>query len=276
MTESLEPILKKALENIDAQKTAACIDVGVLGLYIEGKLSYKEAVDAEEHINSCLFCLNQVVELKELLYLRHHSTPLSPQVHENIMALFPKKPEPEKKSLRDVLTSLIQTIYHFLSITSGRWRYAAVPVAAVATLVIVYVLLSHLTFGPEKPRQIAKLPGEKDSTFSTGFSSDRSSKTDKEAQHPLAIHEAKAPIILETQNVEDTFESVKKIIQSHNGKLIDFSWKEGEIAIVFNLRAQEEGPLFSELGELGTLRVEREGFRDKKGDVVLFLKEKKM
>lgn len=280
MTKSFEPILKKAFKNIETQKTAACIDIGILGLYIQGKLQKEEMVQTEEHIGSCLYCLNQVVELKELLYLQRHSAPLSSHALENIRALLPKKPKPEKRTLKDIFSSLIGTIYDFLTTPLRQWRYATIPIAAAATLVVMYVLLNNLIFSPEKPREIAKIPGEKDSTYPLGFSSDRPPKTnktpEKRADVLLVLKEAKTPIILETQNIDHTFERVRKVIQSHNGKLIDFFWMENEMGVIFTVKAQEETGLLNELAELGRLKVEREGYRDKKGNIILFLKEKKM
>lgn len=280
MTESIEPILKKAFKNIETQKTAACIDIGILGLYIEGKLQKEEMIQTEEHIGSCLYCLNQVVELKELIYLQRHTAPLSSHVLENIRALLPEKREPEKKMLKDIFSSLIQTFYDFLTTPLRQWRYATVPIATAIALVFIYVLLNHFIFSPGKPREIAKIPGEKDSAFPVGFSSDRPPKTDKTPQEKtdalLALKEAKTPITLEAQNIDRTFERVRKVIQSHNGKLIDFFWMENEMGLIFTVRAEKETQLLNELAEFGTLRAEREGYRDKKGNVVLILKEKKM
>jgi hypothetical protein len=279
MTEPFEPILKKAFKNIETQKTTACIDIRILGLYIQGRLPKEEMVRTEEHIGSCLYCLNQVVELKELLFLQRHGAPLSSHVLGNIRALLPKKPAPEKKTLKEVFSSSIQTIYNFFTVPLRQWRYATVPIAAAAALIFIYVLLNHLIFSPEKPRGMAKIPGERDSTYPLGFSSDRPPKIDKtpeeRADAILALKEAKTPIILEAQNIDRAFERVRKVIQSHNGKLIDFFWMENEMGVIFTVKLREETQLLNELAELGRLKVEREGYRDKKGNIVLFLKEKK-
>ncbi len=54
MTNLLESVLQKALKNMEFQKTPACLDLEILGLYIEGKLPKGEKIRAEDHIGSCL------------------------------------------------------------------------------------------------------------------------------------------------------------------------------------------------------------------------------
>ena len=67
---------------------------------------------------------------------------------------------------------------------------------------------------------------------------------------------------------------VRKLIQAHNGKMVEALWSEKNIKLIFSLGREEEVSLFNELTKLGRIKVEKEGYRDKKGNIVVFLKER--
>jgi len=81
-------------------------------------------------------------------------------------------------------------------------------------------------------------------------------------------------IIIETGDVDDAFERVRGIIQSHNGKMVEALWLEKKVKLIFSLGREQEGPFFDELNKLGTARIEKEGYRNKNGNIVVFLKER--
>ena len=108
---------------------------------------------------------------------------------------------------------------------------------------------------PEKPFEIEKILGKQ--VFTT-----------------LSLKEVKNPIIIETGDIESTFEQVRRLIKAHNGNMQEAIWIEKGIKLIFNLRREEETSLFNEINKLGRTKIEKEGYRDKKGNIVIFLKEK--
>jgi hypothetical protein len=253
MAVSFESKFKKYLKNIEIMKTPSCLDTDTIGFYIENKLPKGEKIRVEKHISSCLYCLNQLTELKELVYFQKQSVPLPSHLLQKIKGLFPKEEKPQKDFLKDIFSPLIQRISDFLTFPVRQWRYATVSIATA--LVVIFIFIVYKGFSPEKPYEIVKIPGGK--AFTT-----------------LGLKEVKNPIILETGDIDSTFEQVRKLIQVHNGKMIEAKWFEKEITLVFNVRREKESSLFNELNNLGRIRIEKEGYRDRKGNIVVLLKER--
>lgn len=68
MSKDFEEVLKKFIQEAEAYKTPQCLEVETLWHYIEDKLSLSEKAGAEKHLDSCLYCLNLLVELKSFLH----------------------------------------------------------------------------------------------------------------------------------------------------------------------------------------------------------------
>lgn len=139
-----ESKLKSVLKNTDSLKTPSCFDTVVIGLYIEEKLSKEERKNVEEHIKSCLFCLNQLNEMKELLYYQSKEVPIPHHLMEKLKDLYPKG---EKKySYENVFSSFITKIKEFLSFPIRHWRYSVVSVVSIC----LTILISLSLLKPEK------------------------------------------------------------------------------------------------------------------------------
>jgi hypothetical protein len=46
--------------------------------------------NVEAHIQSCLYCLGQLTEMKELLYMVSEAGPVSPELEKKLSGLFSK------------------------------------------------------------------------------------------------------------------------------------------------------------------------------------------
>ena len=68
------------MKEIDTLRTLECLDTVSIGLFAEGKLGDEEKQRAEEHLLTCLYCLKQLVDMKEMLYYEKHPTPISPEL----------------------------------------------------------------------------------------------------------------------------------------------------------------------------------------------------
>ena len=253
MTNPFESILQKTLKNMESQKTPACLGLETLGLYIEGKLPTGDKIRAEEHIGSCLYCLNQLTELKELVYFQRQSAPLPSHLLQRIKGLFPKEERTKREFLKDIFYPFIQRISDFFTFPIRQWRYATVSLATALAVILILIIYRGVT--PEKPFDIGKIPQPRDFTM-------------------LSLKEVKNPIIIESENIENTFEQLRQIIKLHNGNMKEAIWIEKRIKLIFSLRREEEGSLFTEFSKLGRVKIEKEGYRDKKGNIVVLLKEK--
>jgi hypothetical protein len=68
-----------------------------VGLFAEYKLTDKEMANAEAHIQSCLYCLGRLTELKELLHLASEAGPVSPELEKSLSGLSAQ----HRKSVRE-------------------------------------------------------------------------------------------------------------------------------------------------------------------------------
>ena len=253
MPVSFESKFKKYLKNIEIMKTPSCLETQTIGLYIEDKLPKGEKMRVEKHISSCLYCLNQLTELKELVYFQKQSAPLPSHLLQKIKDLFPKEERPKKDFLEDIFYPFIQRITDLFTFPVRQWRYATVSLATALAVILIMIIYKGTT--PEKTFEIEKILGKQ--VFTT-----------------LSLKEVKNPIIIETGDIDNTFEQVRRLIQAHNGKMLHALWVDKGIKLTFSLRREEETSFFNELAEFGKIKIGKEGYRDKKENILVFLKEK--
>ena len=253
MPDSFESKLRNYLKSIEEMKTPSCLETETIGLYIEDKLPEGEKMRVEKHIASCLYCLDQLVELRELIHFQKNSVPLPSQLMQKIQGLFPKKETPAKGFVKDIFTPFIQRISDLFSFPLHQWRYATVSLITASVIILALVIYKGLT--PEKPLDLEKIMRPKDFTL-------------------LSLREAKNPIIIKTRDIDETFERVRVLIQAHNGKMLEALWIEKGIKLTFTLKKEKETSLFDDFSKLGEVSAKEEGYRDKKGNIVVLLKER--
>ncbi len=81
----------EAFNDFDDLKTPACLDAKTVGMFAENRLSEKDMTKVESHIQSCLYCLGQLTEIKELLYLASEAEPVSPGLDKKLADLFSQR-----------------------------------------------------------------------------------------------------------------------------------------------------------------------------------------
>jgi tetratricopeptide (TPR) repeat protein len=131
MDTSFESKLKKALNNADALKTSTCPDIATIGLYIEDKLPKAEAIRIEAHISSCLYCLDQVSELKELLYYQKKWTSIPYHLLTKLENLYLERKKTEKKSLHGIINHFVGWMAAFFTFPFRKWRYVMVSAVSI-------------------------------------------------------------------------------------------------------------------------------------------------
>jgi hypothetical protein len=253
MAISIESKLRKYLKDIEIMKTPTCLETEIIGLYIEGKLPKGEKLRVENHISSCLYCLNQLTELKELIHFQSKSAALPSQLLQKIKGLFPKEERPRKAFLKDIFSPLIRRISDFFTLPARQWRYTTVSLATALAVILVIIVYRGVT--PKKPFEIEKIQQPRGFTL-------------------LSLKEVKNPIIIETGDIDNTFDQVRKLIQAHNGKMLEALWIEKGIRLTFTLKKEEETSLFDNFRKLGKVSAKEEVYRDKKGNIVVLLKER--
>jgi hypothetical protein len=85
--DTFEAGIRDILNEIDKLRTPGCLDSISIGLFTEGKLPDKEKRRAEGHLLSCLYCLKQLSDMKQLLYYRKHPAAVSPGLLDRLKAL---------------------------------------------------------------------------------------------------------------------------------------------------------------------------------------------
>lgn len=86
--DDLKAKITDAFNNFDSLKTPTCLDAKTVGMFAENKLPETEMAKAEAHIQSCLYCLGKLTEMKELLYLASEAEPVSPALEKKLTGLF--------------------------------------------------------------------------------------------------------------------------------------------------------------------------------------------
>lgn len=89
--DELRAKITDAFCNFDELKTPACLDAAGFGMFAENKLSENEMAQAEAHIQSCLYCLDKLTGMKELLYLASEAEPVSPNLEKKLTGLFSQR-----------------------------------------------------------------------------------------------------------------------------------------------------------------------------------------
>lgn len=126
------------LEELDRHKTPGCLSQTILGQYIEHTLPGQERERAEKHLESCLYCVNQLVELRELLFLEKNADPLPPNLENSLRQLAAKQnpgaritTEQPSRSFASSLTNRLAAFWKSSYAWQGATAFAIVATFAV-------------------------------------------------------------------------------------------------------------------------------------------------
>ena len=89
----------------------------------------------------------------------------------------------------------------------------------------------------------------------------------------ITLFEVKNPIIIETSDVDNSLDRFNRLIQDHKGKLLQNIPTDKEIRVTFSIEKNEEQPFFNQLSELGSVRIPKEGYKDRQGNIVVIFKK---
>ena len=136
---TFETEIKNALKEIDRFKTPECLDPTLIGSFAENKLSGEEKRKAEDHLQTCLYCLKRLNDMKELLHYRTHPAKLSPELSRRLRALYQAA---EKKSGKDrAAESFVEKLKALLVFPAKQWKYSAVSLATACVAILVSLFI---------------------------------------------------------------------------------------------------------------------------------------
>jgi len=150
MEASPEKVAADLLQDLDKHKTPDCFSLAAIGQYIEHTLPSEERDGVENHLKSCLYCLNQLVELRDLLFLEKTAEPLSPQLEEGLRRLAATQNASGRRTLVEASETYASSLKNVLSAlwnASYGWQSAT----AVAVIAILAVYLGVFPRGAKEP-----------------------------------------------------------------------------------------------------------------------------
>jgi S1-C subfamily serine protease len=136
-------------EELEKYKTVECLSVSVLGEYIEHTLPSDERDRTEQHLKSCPYCLNQLVDLRKLLFLEKNADPLPRDLEKSLQRLATKQDANDW-----INTSFIKDKFLALWNSSFAWQGAT----ALAITAILAIYIGIFPRGPNEPTVKAPIP----------------------------------------------------------------------------------------------------------------------
>jgi hypothetical protein len=136
MEDPLTKLVPDLLKDLEGSKGPECLAVDTLGQYIEHMLPIRESESVEKHLKSCLYCVNQLVELREVLFVDKTAEPLPRALRRSLQRLATKQ---EGGSVQNKLLDLWNSVYAWQSVT------------ALAVIAILVIYLTFLPRGSKEP-----------------------------------------------------------------------------------------------------------------------------
>lgn len=213
---------------------------GLLYEFITERLDRENSRMVQEHLKMCRECQADYDELKETLSLLNEW----------------KAPEPlphlKEKVMEDVEARVKESsVSGFRRIMEKLFKpyYIKIPLEGLAAVVIVLLtLIIYRGFSPE----VKVLP--------------------KKLEITKGVVEAKNPIVIGTEDVEEAFNQLIEIVKAYNGRLIRRRVLDSGKELTFNIDERKEEALFHALKQLGKVSIAKEGYRDGEGNIVVMVR----
>lgn len=210
------------------------------------QLPEEECKRIEQHLEKCEECQEKLDDISLTLKLLagYQPPPLSEEFQEKVLQKIREKPFPKPPP-----EPLFERLKKWYQDYVSSWAIKGVAVAAVATLLIVLTYPSIIKqWSPQEPDMTPK-------TFE------------------ITLSPAKHPIILEAKDIEKILNRIREILPTFKGKVLDIKEISEGKRITISLERSDEEPFFKELGRLGGISKEKEGYRDYGGNIVIILKK---
>jgi hypothetical protein len=212
--------------------------------FIIGQLDKETQGQVEDHLKVCQQCSLGAKEMKSTLGLIKEAEPPPPSPHfqEKLLTKLSQIPLPPKPFLLRLGERLrIPSLDSFYMRRSYKW--VAVAACMLLTLTVVRSFIEENSHD----------------AVQRGFQ--------------ITLTEVKNPIIVETENVGAARGGLETLVQAHNGKIVQIIQEDKKLKVILSLEKGEESSFFSELQQIGKTKREKEGYKDKKGNIVVILSE---
>ena len=208
---------------------------------ITGSLQGDNLMRVEKHIEGCENCRREAERLTRTVTLLDEvkPPPLSADFKETVLRRVQTLPLPPKPVWQRIKEHVMPYITPSLTPAFMKGMAVAVVLLVTATIFIPGVL-------PEKEKHWKDIE--------------------------IKLHGVKNPIIIETDDSEKALDQLKEIIHAHDGSVLQTIWVEKGIQVLFRVKQEEESSLIEELTSLGNVFMEKEGYKDAKGNIGVVLK----
>ena len=216
-----------------------CNDIdNLLYDYLTERLNPGERKNMEAHLETCELCRGNLAIMRETLPLLDYWTP--PEVSEGFADRVLANISPQKEPLWERVKEKIFFPIHI-----------KLPVHAFAAAAVIFLVVFayRSAFTPEIDTIPRKLTIE------------------------TRIISAKAPIIIETPDIDSAFSRLMELVQAHDGRIVRKKPVEVGMQVTLSVQGEKGEGLLYDLSQLGKVSVEKEEYKDSEGNIVIILRE---
>src|SRR5262249_3311873 len=139
MALSLEEIASGLFKDAEHRQTADCPSVDTLAEYIEHTIPSESWHKVENHLRSCLYCLNKLVEIREILYLRKNAEPLPRALQRKLLRVVMGKSEHTSLAIIESLGDRLRSALDKVSLTlNSKYTWQAAFSVLLACLAVKF------------------------------------------------------------------------------------------------------------------------------------------
>lgn len=206
--------------------------------YETKRLDKKMFNEVGEHLKACKRCQLELKELKETLTMLEYVKPpeLSADFKDKVMQRIGRE---EKEKVAFVGERLA-----FKKIGYKKWIMSG---TVAATIIIAAVSI----FRSVTPPQVDKIP--------------------RGVEIVTEIAEVENPIIIKTENVKESFEKITVLIEQCDGQIVRKRLTDKRVEVIFKIDESAESLFFQELSRLGEVQIEKKGYKDTQGNIMVVL-----
>jgi len=216
-----------------------CNDINkLLYDYITGRLNDEDHENVDAHLKTCEVCRGNLAMMQETLPLVDHWTP--PEVSPGFADRVLKTIQPQKRSLWQQIKDKICFPISFK---------LPIPALAAAALVVLVVVVSKVTFTPNIHTISRKIDIE------------------------THLIPAKFPIMIDIDTIDAGFTKLKQLIQAHDGRIVRKKPVPEGMEITLSVQGENEQGLLHDFSQLGKVSVEKGGYKDSEGNIVVILRK---
>ena len=206
--------------------------------YATKRLDKEMFHEISEHLEGCKRCQLELEELRETLDMLQYVKPpeLSADFKDRVMQRIDRE---EKEKVAFVGERLA-----FKKIGYKKWIMSG---TVAATIIIAAVSI----FRSVSPPQVDKIP--------------------RGVEIVTEIAEVENPIIIKTENAKESFEKITVLIEQYDGQIVRKRLTDKRVEVIFKIDENAESLFFQELSSLGEVQIEKKGYKDTQGNIVVIL-----